>query len=52
MFCDGLDLHEMPRIIYEYPMDQREEPRMRIHMPYNRLELKEDSFANYSLEYL
>lgn len=47
-----MDLREMPRIILEYPIDGREEPMMRIHMPYNRVQLKEDSFANYSLEYL
>lgn len=58
MFCKGMGLEEMPRLIEEFPdisssgSNMSSKPFLRLHMPHNRLNLRDTTFANIILEKL
>lgn len=51
MFCKGKGLLRMPRIAFEESSTKDSgKPILRLHMPYNRIVLENDTFADVILE--
>lgn len=50
MFCKGLGLTRLPKVIEDYPVSDADKPIMRIYIPHNRIVLEDDTFANVILE--